>query len=248
LCAFALAVGVFGSSSPARAALSSAEATCRQRVGTEGRLLFQSVQKALAKCRGRTSKGALPPMTDCAVEPKTASKISRAETKLTAKVTASCSNGVLAQLVFGGTCYGTTTAADLASCLIDTHEEQAFALAEVVYDASGSLGVPQQKCQAAASKEGQKLARKRHKLIARCKDKVGRGALPSATDCGAEVAANLASAAAQGAANITTRCPSSIVASLTFGAPCAGVSTAAALTACVLGQEADRDDRLIAVE
>ena len=150
---------------PSRAALTPSEATCRQRVGSVGRGLLRDLQKAITKCRDRVSKGALPAMTDCSVEPGTASRIAKVEGQVGTKIAAACADPVVAQLVFGGACYGSATAADLASCLVDTHEEQAFALADVVYGSTGSLPDAQQACQAAVSKQGKKFVVKRHKQI-----------------------------------------------------------------------------------
>lgn len=230
------------------AALTVAEAKCRQRVGIEGRVILKNVQKQLGKCLDKVSKGVLPPMTDCTLQPDVASAIGKAEAKLTQKILASCSDGIVAQLVFGGDCYGTTTAADLAACLIDTHEEQAFALADTVYANSGSLPADRQKCQASVSKETQKYLGKRHKLIAGCKDKVASGKLPGTTDCAAYTQAKVDAAAAKSAAKIPASCPNGVVAAMTFGAPCTGVTTGTALAACSLGVTAQRDDALITVE
>jgi hypothetical protein len=234
--------------SPSHAALTSAEAKCKQRAGIEGRVLLKNVQKQLGKCLDKISKGQLPPMTDCTLDAGVAAAIGKAEAKLTQKITATCSNAVVAGLVFGGGCYGVTTSADLASCLIDTHEEQAFALADTIYANSGSLPAAQQKCQAAVSKETQKLLGKRHKLIAGCKDKVNAGKLPGDTDCAAYTSAKVGAAAAKSAAKIPTQCADATVAATTFGAPCAGVTTGAGLAACALGVTAQRDDTLITVE
>ena len=233
---------------PSRAALTPSEATCRQRVGSVGRGLLRDLQKAITKCRDRVSKGALPAMTDCSVEPGTASRIAKVEGQVGAKVAAACSDAVVAQLVFGGACYGSATAADLASCLVDTHEEQAFALADVVYGSTGPLPDAQRACQAAVSKQGKKFVVKRHKQITHCKDLVGRGTLAPTTDCGAEAAIVVNRGAANAATKIAAKCPDAIVPTIAFGKPCIGVTTAAALGACTLGQHTDRDDTLIAVE
>src|SRR5262249_62033577 len=112
----------------------------------------------------------------------------------------------------------------------------------------GTIPAVQQSCQSAASKEGQKLAGTRHKLIAGCKDKVGAGKLPAGTDCSAQTATSIATATSKGALKISSKCSDATVAALVFGAPCAGVSTGTALGACLLGQHADRDDLLITVE
>src|SRR5262249_50184801 len=197
-----------------------AEAKGRQAVGTQGRVLLKNVQKSHSKRLDAVSKGILPAMTDCSIEPGAAAKIGKAETKLTSKVQLACPDAVVAQLVFGGTCYGSATAADLASCLIDTHEEQALALADVAYGTTGTIPAVQQQCQSAASKEGQKLAGKRHKLIVGCKDKVGAGKLPANTDCSAQTATSIATATSKGALKISSKCSDSTVAALVFGAPC----------------------------
>ncbi|MCW5890788.1 MAG: CehA/McbA family metallohydrolase [bacterium] len=233
---------------PARAALTVAETKCKQRAGIEGRVLLKNVQKQLGKCLDKVSKGLLPPMTDCALDAGVAAAITKAEAKLTQKIVATCSDAVVAGLVFGGDCYGTTTGADLASCLIDTHEAQAFALAATVYANSGSLPAPQQKCQAAVSKETQKYLGKRHKLIAGCKDKVNGGKLPGTTDCAAYTAAKVDAAAAKSAAKIPTQCADAVVAALPLGAPCTGATTGTGLAACAVGVTAQRDDALITVE
>src|SRR5262245_29535148 len=194
-CALAAALVVAGVPATARAALTHAEAKCRQAVGTQGRVLLKNVQKALSKCLDAVSKGVLPAMTDCSIEPGAAAKIGKAETKLTTKVQLACPDAVVAQLVFGGTCYGSATAADLASCLIETHEEQALALADVAYGTTGTIPAVQQTCQSTASKEGQKLAGKRHKLIAGWKDKVGAGKLPAGNAGSAQTATSIGTSA-----------------------------------------------------
>ncbi len=235
-------------SSPAHAALDAAEAKCQKRVGSQGRVFLKSVQKALAKCHDKVSKGTLPPATDCTMETDAAARIAKAVTKLTTKVTAMCPDAVVGSLGFGGACYGVQTAAELTACLVDSHQDVGLALADTVYATSGTLGVPEQKCQSTVSKEGQKLAGKRHKLIASCKDKVSSGKLPDGTDCGAQAAVKITDATTKGASKIGLKCPDATVAALTFGAPCAGTTTAAGLSACILGTHADRDDGLIVVE
>ncbi|HEV7731171.1 MAG TPA: hypothetical protein VGR62_03370, partial [Candidatus Binatia bacterium] len=240
--AIVLATGV------ADAALTSTEAKCRQRVGIEGRVLLKNVQKALGTCLDKVSKGILPAMTDCTLDLGVASRITKAETKLTGKIVGTCPDAIVAGLVFGGGCYGAATGAELASCLIDTHEAQAFLLADTVYGTSGALAAPAQKCQSTVSKEGQKYLGKRHKLIASCKDKVASGKLPANTDCAVSTAVKVDAAAAKSAAKITATCADATVATLTFGAPCTGVTTGAALAACAVGVHGERDDQLITVE
>src|SRR5262249_44799243 len=114
-CALAATLVVAGVPATSRAALSPAEAKCRQAVGTQGRVRLKKGRKPRTKCLDAVSKGILPAMTDCSIEPGAAAKIGKAETKLPTKVQAACPDAVVAQLVFGGTCYGSATAADLAS-------------------------------------------------------------------------------------------------------------------------------------
>jgi hypothetical protein len=231
---------------PSHGALTPEEASCRKRVGKEGRSLVKTTLKALAKCRDKVSKGQLGVMTDCTTESSTASKIDKGENKLTTKVTGSCPDAVVGQLVFGGDCYGVATGADLASCLVDTHVQQATELIAIAYGTPAALPSTAQKCQAGAAKEAQKLLDKRHKLIANCKDKVASGKLPSTTDCGVDVTADLAKLESKGATKIASKCPS--LSPPTFGTPCTGVANATALSACTFGVHSDRDDALITVE
>jgi len=112
LASLALATLVTGTiPGAAHAALTPDQASCRKRVGKESRSLLKKVQKALAKCRDKMSKGQLPLITDCTTEPSTATKITKATGKLVAKVTGSCADTVVAQLVFGGDCYSVSTGA-----------------------------------------------------------------------------------------------------------------------------------------
>lgn len=232
----------------AHAALGGDEAKCQKRVGSQGRVFLKSVQKALSKCHDKVSKGSLPAATDCTIQSDAAARIAKATSKLTAKVGSQCPDATVATLVFGGACYGVTTAAELTACLADSHQDIALTLDDTVYATSGVLAVPGQKCQSAVAKEGQTFAGKRHKLIASCKDKVSAGKLPAGTDCGAQSLLKVNEATTKGAGKIALKCADATVAGLAFGAPCAGVTTAAGLSACVLGAHADRDDALIVVE
>jgi len=229
-----------------RAALSAEEARCRRRVAKEGRALVLNVERALGRCRDRISKGLLSPSTDCTLEPTTASKLSRAEARVNARIPVACLDSVVAGLPFGGDCAGSTTGAQLASCLIDTHRDLAYDVIDTAYGTPGALAPDAQRCQASIARETRGYFNKRHKLIAACKTKVQTGLLPPTTDCAASVAAQVAALSTKSTARLSTRCPS--LAGLSFGAPCTGTSTVSALTGCLLCGFGYRYDELIAVE
>ncbi len=236
--------------SPAWGALTADQAKCQKKEAAAARTLLKSVAKALATCHDRVSAGILPPATDCSLEPDTAEKIAKARTKITTKVPASCPDAVVASLVFGGDCAGLTTGADLATCLADTHEDEALDLMTALYGPGGAVGPPQITCQKAAAKESQKHLLGRLKAFQKCKDKVAKGALPAGTNCVTEekTAQKVAKAESKATSKITAACPDASVAALTFGTPCAGVTTGAGLLTCLLTDQRAAADALIVVE
>ncbi len=236
--------------SPAWAVLTPEQAKCQKKAAAAARGLFKSVATALEKCHDRVSAGMLPPATDCSLEAATAGKIAKARTKIAAKVPASCADAVVSTLVFGGDCNGAATAASLATCLADTHEDQALALMGTLYGPGGAVGAPQIACQKTAAKESIKYAVSRSKTLAKCKDKVSAGKLPATTACTAEAktAQKLSKAEAKALAKITGKCPDASVAALAFGAPCTGAATGAGLSACLVATHRDAANQLIVVE
>ena len=142
---------------PSRAALTPSEATCRQRVGSVGRGLLRDLQKAITKCRDQVSKGALPAMTDCSVEPGTASRIAKVEGQVGAKIAAAC-----ADPWWRSSCSAARATAarrppiSRAVSSTRTRSRRSRWLTSV-YGTTGSLPDAQQKCQAAVSKQGKKF-------------------------------------------------------------------------------------------
>src|SRR5262245_27354890 len=109
----ALAIGV---AVPAAAELTPVQRTCQKRVGAQGAAYLRTVMKALRTCHDRISSGALAAGTDCTLEASTATRIQKAATAFTTRVTAKCPDAVVASLVFGGPCYGSATTSDLVAC------------------------------------------------------------------------------------------------------------------------------------
>jgi hypothetical protein len=231
-------------------ALTSDQAKCQKKAAAAARGLFKVVTRSLEKCHDRVSAGVLAPATDCSLEPATAGKIARARTKVGLKVAASCPDAVLGGLVFGGDCNGLGTAASLASCFADTHEDEALGLMTTLYGAGGAVGEPQIACQKTAAKESVKYVVRRLTAFQKCKDKVSAGKLPGTTVCTADpkTALKVTKAEGKAVAKITASCPDASVAALTFGASCAGVVTSAGLSACILGSHRAAADRLVVIE
>lgn len=242
-------LGVSASSSWA-VPLSAAEQLCQKKAAGLARSYFKKVAGALEKCHDKISAGSLAPATDCSTEPGTAPKIAAARAKVIAKVPASCPDAVVGTLLFGGDCYGVTTGASLATCLADTHEDQALALMTTLYGAGGAVAAPQIACQKAAAKQTVVDALGRLGALQKCKDKVSKGSLPGGTDCTADpsTSSKLASIHAKAVAKIAVKCPNAQVAALSFGKPCTGSTTGTGVAACTTGSAESRSDKLVVVE
>ncbi len=224
------------------------EQKCRKQVGVQGGAFLNRYVRALQACHEKVSRASLPAATDCLTETTTAAKILKHETTLTEKVTAACPDAVVPNLVFGGECYGSATAADLVTCLLQSHEAQALAMVDTAYATTGMLELPERTCQRTVGKEGIKLAKAHHDLTRNCKNKIETGALPMGTDCAALNAAKLTTKISKANPKIVTKCPDALLGNVAFGAPCAAVTTGAGLAACDLGTHSDRDEQLIVIE
>jgi hypothetical protein len=245
----ALALGcILMLAGPAAAELGAAQQACQKEVGRQGRSYFKSVTRSLRRCRDLIARGALPPATDCTVEPATATKLARAESLLLKGVTKKCSNTALADLVFGDACYGAATATDLAACQADVHLEEATRLVGTLFDASGPVTGASRTCQKNAALQATNFAFKKLDLIRVCKDDVARGKLPTDTDCDVFTAARVDKLRSTVAGKIGGFCPDAAVAGLVFGKPCTGVTTSNNLVGCVVGSHDDGVDRLVVTE
>ena len=233
---------------PAAAELSAPEQSCQREVGRQGRTYFRSVTRTLRRCKDLIARGALPPGTDCTLEPATVTKLERAEAQLTKGITKRCTSAAVAGLVFGDDCYGSTTAAALAACQADVHLDQAARLVGTLFDASGSVTGAARTCQKNAALQASNFAFKKHDLIRACKDDVARGKLPADTDCDTETAARVQKARAVAATKIGGFCPDAAVAGLDFGAPCTGVTTSNQLVGCLVGSHDDGVERIVVSE
>src|SRR5262245_19976721 len=236
---------------PAFAGLTTGEIACQKKAATQSRSFFKTVAKALEKCHDKVSKGTLPPLTDCSVEPTTAAKITSARTKLGAKVAPACPDPVVATLIFGADCYGAaTTGAELATCLADAHQAQALALMATLYGDGGAVGSPQISCQKAVGNQGVGYAANRLGALQKCKLLLSKGDLPPQTNCLTEstTAAKIAAFETKAITKIQAKCPDPSVVALDFNSPCAGTSTGAGLTTCATGIDRDRVGRMIVTE
>jgi len=239
---------VFLVATPALAELSPAQVSCQREVGRQGRAYFRTVTRALRRCKDLVARGALLPATDCALEPATASKIARAASQLGTGFARRCSDAVVADLVFGDGCYGSTTVAGLASCQTEVHLDQAERLVGTLFDASGPVIGAARSCQKNAALQATNFAFKRHDLLRVCKDDVARGKLAADTDCEAATATKLQKARTAAAGKIGNFCADATVAALDFGKPCASVTTSNHLVGCLLGSYEDGIDRILVTE
>jgi hypothetical protein len=119
-------------------------------------------------------------------------------------------------------------------------------MVDAIYATPPELSGAKKRCEAGVAREGGKFASRRHRLLRRCKDRIARGSEPPTTDCTASTGITRAAAASTEA--IQDRCSDATVATLTFGAPCTGATTAAGLAACAIGTHRDRVDRAVTVE
>ena len=117
-----------------------------------------------------------------------------------------------------------------------------------VVPAHAALTKDQYKCQKTVAKQARVFFKKRYNALAKCNNAINAGSLPLSTDCLAETKTQdkIATAAGKLADKIAGACPNAVVASLTFGGQCAGVSTAAALAACQQQEHEAASDALIA--
>jgi len=235
---------------PSWGALTAPQQLCQKKAAVQARTFFKTVAKALASCHDKISKGTFNTNVDCSVELTTAAKITKARTKLGLKLAPACPDAVVASLVFGGDCFGLSTGADLATCLADTHEDQALALMTTLYGTPSLVASPQITCQKTTSKEALNYAASRLGALQKCKDKVSKGSLTAGTNCTTDpsTSGKLTTYLTKAVGKIQAKCPDPQVAALGLGKPCTGTSTGTGLTACATGTHRDRADQLLVVE
>jgi hypothetical protein len=242
----ALSLGILLAPPTGAGALTDAQQRCQSQVAKDGQSFIRKSSRALRRCQDRISAGGLDPSTDCTVEPRAAAGIQLATQRLTDGITRRCPDALVATLIFGGSCYGVATAADLVACQVAEHRAQVVALVDTIYATPPEVTGVRKRCEAGVAREGALFASRRHRILRRCKDRIARGSVSPTTDCTASLA--LARAASASAQAILDRCSDPVVPALTFGKPCTGASTAAGLAACALGTHRDRVDRAVVVE
>ena len=121
----------------------------------------------------------------------------------------------------------------------------AFVCASPVYAA---LSKDQFICQKTVAKQSRVFFKKRYNALAKCHNAINAGNLPLSTDCELEAKTQdkIATAAQKLADKISQACSDGVVATLNFGGQCAGVATAAALSACEQQEHETASDALIA--
>jgi hypothetical protein len=113
--------------------------------------------------------------------------------------------------------------------------------------AFATLTTDQQKCQKQAGNAGGSFLKKVTARIEKCKNDVGKGKLPPATDCLTEsgTSAKIATYETTLKKKITKACPDAVVASLTFGGLCNGSTTATGLGQCLVDSHRDQAIALV---
>lgn len=232
----------------AHGAITPEQQKCQKTVGAQGGAFLKKVVGTVQRCRQDVGKGKRPPATDCLLEVDTAAKLAAHEASLAEKIVKTCSDATVASLDFGAQCNGSTTAAALASCLAQTHGDEAIALVDTAYGTSDELGRDEQSCQKLAAKAALTFALKQHSLLRRCKDQIGKGSLPTDTDCSRESLAKLAKSHAKSSAKISSTCTDLAMNALSFGESCAGASSGSELATCLLRSYSESDEHLILLE
>lgn len=242
---------------PSPAALSTTELKCQSTAAKQGRTFFKKRQNALSACHDAIARGKLPTTTDCTLESKTALKLGKAEQSLRDKIAKACTDATVAALAFGGNCAGVTTVSALADCVVAEHEAEVDALVALIYDADSAracaggtndgnactataqcpdgacvLTSEQTACLKSLSKSLGKLAGKRLGALQKCKKSLGKGKLPSGTNCVAAAQTKIDKAFDKTVAAIQEACPAPVASSLKYGGVCDKQTSTDALAAC----------------
>ena len=112
------------------------------------------------------------------------------------------------------------------------------------------LSSDEAKCQKTVATQGRVFLKKRFKALQKCYDDINKGKLAAGTDCELDVkaATKITKAETKITTKVTDKCTDALVAALDFGGQCIGVTTAAALTSCLIQEhEAAADDLLESV-
>ncbi len=218
---------------PIDAALSTEQEKCQRDAATAAMKYFKSGASALAACHDGIARGSVAAATDCRVEAKASAKLAKAATKLTAKVDKSCSDPIVASLVFDGLCEGVASSADLVTCLLVDHDGVIDELLEALYATSAELTGDVGKCQADASKQSRVVGSAVLKALRGCKNKAAKEKLPAGTLCTADPStiAKIDKKRDRATDKIVAACT---VASPAFGQPCELAGDPSALASCLI--------------
>ena len=115
--------------------------------------------------------------------------------------------------------------------------------------AGAALDHDQFKCQNTVAKQGRVFFKKTFKAIAKCRDNINKGKLPTGTDCTLEskTSDKLSKAETKFRQKVQDQCTDLLVAGLDFGGSCFGVTTEAELEDCLVEEHSQAASDLIAV-
>ncbi len=237
-------VGVLASATAVYAELRPEQRRCQKGVARAGQRYMTRAAGALAACHDDISRGRLPAMTDCSVEPETSGTLVTLAGRLTERILRKCSDAAVASLIFGETCAGLTSALTLSACIRDTHQAEVDGLIDTLYGTTGLLSAAGQSCQARASRQTRTFAIDRLVALQRCKNRAGKGRLSPGVLCVAEprTAAQIASRRATAATKVADRCDAASIPQAGFGVPCSAESSVSGLTDCILSVADARAD------
>src|SRR5262245_31434063 len=141
---------------------------CQDAAAVAARKYFDAVYKAESRCFDTRAVSGLP--ADCFADLTVVDAISTAQEKLTDKLTAKCTDLLVAASSWGLKCTGVATVIDLASCISDdVHGPRAEALIVTAYGTSGQINdALLRTCQKSIGKAIRKDASTRQKARRSC--------------------------------------------------------------------------------
>lgn len=218
------------------ATFDKSQRACRKVIAKTYSTYVKSALKAEQACRSGVIAGKrsapCPDATATTALARAAAKVS--ETKLARR----CPTSILPTVGLAGDCAAVASAADLADCILAAGDGAVIDALDVEYaDADPMATIADsavRSCQQKVAVAGAVQVRTELKALTKCAKLLDLGSIASCPDTKASTL--LAKAQSKASAQITSSCDDAAVATLdaagTFGATCAGVSTAADLATC----------------
>ncbi|MFN2427055.1 MAG: trypsin-like serine protease [Candidatus Binatia bacterium] len=230
---------------------SKQQQACRKEVAREYTAYVTAALKASQGCLSGVADGK---RTGPCPDGDAVEALARAAGKVSlAKLTSKCPDNITPVIDAGGLCAAAGDAADLAACNLAAGDiALADALSSEYADDNpmGPIGDGDAvSCQKAVGKSSAALLRNNLKAATRCQVSLAAGKTAACPD--AKASARIAKAEAKATVMVQNGCTDGAVAVLdaaaTFGGTCAGVTTAAALSACEIVDHAVIRDDLLAL-